>query len=52
MANVLVMKSGRPAFTWGSAGLIKPGEARARYLDAITTADNGDIQPLLEFARM
>ena len=52
MADVLVMKSGRTAFTWGSADLIKPGEARARYLDAITTADDGDIQPLLEFARM
>ena len=52
MADVLVMKSGRPAFTWGSADLVKPGEARARYLDAITTADAGEIQPLLKFARL
>ncbi len=52
MADVLVMKSGRTAFTWGSADLIKPGEARARYLDAITTADAGEIQPLLKFARL
>jgi hypothetical protein len=27
------------------------GEARARYLDAQRAADNGDIQPLLKFAR-
>ncbi len=52
MADVLVMKSGRPAFTWGSADLVKPGEARARYLDAITTADAGEIRPLLKFARL
>lgn len=51
MADVLVIKLGRPAFTWGSTDLVKQGEARARYLDAIRAADNGDIQPLLEFAR-
>jgi Fic-DOC domain mobile mystery protein B len=51
MADVLVMKLGHPAFTWGSIDLVKPGEARARYLDAIRAADNGDVQPLLEFAR-
>ena len=51
MAEVLVMKLGRPALTWGSTDLIKQGESRARYLDVIRTADNGDIQPMLEFAR-
>jgi Fic-DOC domain mobile mystery protein B len=52
MADVLVMKLGRPAFTWGSSDLVKPGEARARYLEAIRAADGGDIPPLLEFARL
>jgi Fic-DOC domain mobile mystery protein B len=51
MADVLAMKLGRPVFTWGSTDLIKQAGSRARYLDAIRTADNGDIQPLLEFAR-
>jgi len=51
IADVLVIKLGRPAFTWGSTEHIKPGEARRRYLDAIRAADNGDVQPLLEFAR-
>jgi Fic-DOC domain mobile mystery protein B len=51
MAEVLVMKLGRAAFTWGPTDLIKQGESRARYLDAMRAADNGDIQPLLEFAR-
>ncbi len=51
IADVLAMKLGRPEFTWGSANLVKEGEARNQYLEAIRTADNGDIQPLLEFAR-
>jgi|SRR5579863_1410443 len=52
MADMLVMKLGRPAFTWGSSDLIKPGEARARYLEVIHTADGGDLRPLIEFARL
>jgi Fic-DOC domain mobile mystery protein B len=51
VADVLAMKLGRPIFTWGSANLIKEGEARTKYLEAIKAADNGDIQPLLKFAR-
>ena len=51
MADVLVMKLGRSAFTWGSGDLVKPGEARARYLAAIREADHGDIDALLKFAR-
>lgn len=51
IADLLVMKLGRPIFTWGSTSLVKPGEARARYLEAIRAADNGDIRPLLAFVR-
>jgi Fic-DOC domain mobile mystery protein B len=51
IADVLVTRLGRSAFTWGSANLVKEGEARKRYLEAIRAADNGDIQPLLTFAR-
>lgn len=52
MADVLLKKLGRPVFTWGGGDLVKPGEARARYLEAVRTADDGDIPPLLEFARL
>jgi hypothetical protein len=60
------MKLGRPAFTWGLANLglanlrlanlrlanlVQEGEARNRYLAAIRAADDGDILPLLHFAR-
>ena len=51
MADTLVMKLGRPAFSWGSAK-VKEGEARAKYLEAIRAADQGDIQPLLKFSRL
>jgi Fic-DOC domain mobile mystery protein B len=51
IADVLVMKLGNPALTWGSANLVDEGASRTRYLEAIRTADDGEIQPLLQFAR-
>jgi Fic-DOC domain mobile mystery protein B len=51
IADVIAMRLGRPAFTWGSANLVREGEARRIYLEAIRAADNDDIQLLLKFAR-
>ena len=51
IADVLVMKLGHSAFTWGAANLVREGQARTSYLSAIRAADNGDLQLLLEFAR-
>ena len=51
VADIFALKLGRPAFTWGSTNLVKEGEARTTYLEAIRAADDGDIQPLLNFAR-
>jgi Fic-DOC domain mobile mystery protein B len=51
IADIIAMKLGRSAFTWGSANLVKEGEARTTYLETIRAADDGDIQPLLNFAR-
>jgi Fic-DOC domain mobile mystery protein B len=51
IVDIIAMKLGRPAFTWGSVNLVKEGEARTTYLEAIRAADDGDIQPLLNFAR-
>lgn len=51
IADLLVMKAGRSAFSWGYANLVKRGEAREKYLETIQAADDGDIQPLLKFAR-
>jgi Fic-DOC domain mobile mystery protein B len=52
IADVLTIKFGRPTFSWGFASLVEPGAARKRYLEAIRAADNGDIRPILEFARL
>lgn len=51
IADVLAVRLGRPAFTWGGLSMAKLGEAREKYLQAMNTADTGDIFPLLEFAR-
>ena len=51
IADVLAVKLGRPVFSWGRLSLIKPAEARERYLQALRTADAGDVVALIEFAR-
>lgn len=51
MADVLAQRLDRPVFTWGSAELVRAGDFRARYIDALRAADGNDIQPLLWFAR-
>jgi len=40
-----------PVYSWGSSGLVRPGEARKKYLIAVKTADGGDIKLLIRFAR-
>lgn len=50
-ADLLAERMGLPRFTWGSANLTRPEEARARYVAALRAADAHDIAPLIEFAR-
>lgn len=52
IADVLVMRLGRPAFSWGSKELVKQSDARDEYLKYQKLADyGGDIRPLLAFSR-
>jgi len=51
MADVVLRRLGRPAFTWGSADIGKAGDFRRRYIDALRTADKHELRPLLAFAR-
>ena len=52
-ADVLINNGfGLPYFTWGSLNLVKPGEARNKYLMALRSADNHDYKPLIRFARL
>jgi Fic-DOC domain mobile mystery protein B len=41
----------KSVFSWGSNDLVKQGEVRKRYINAIQEADKGNIVLLLEFAR-
>ncbi len=38
-------------FSWGALNLTKPGESRKLYLEAIHAADQGNMEPLIVFAR-
>jgi hypothetical protein len=51
MADVIVRKQGRPVFTWGGADIVRAGDFRRSYIDALRAADKNDIRPLLAFAR-
>ncbi|MHC1706898.1 MAG: mobile mystery protein B [Bacteroidales bacterium] len=42
----------KPVFTWGGTNLSKKSDIRKQYLNAIYEADKGNIQPLIDFARM
>ena len=51
LADVLARTQGRPVFTWGGREIAKAGDFRQSYIDALRAADQGDITPLLAFAR-
>ncbi len=51
MADLLIMRLGRPRFSWGRDGLREAGAARAHYIEALHAADNHEIGALLAFAR-
>lgn len=52
MADIIIEKIFKlPVFSWGAANLSNEGDARAKYLKAVKTADKGDYLPLLAFAR-
>ena len=51
MGDLVVVRLGRDAFTWGRQNLTDVSETRTRYIAALRAADNHDIEPLLKFAR-
>ena len=51
-ADILINKGlKKDIFTWGAKNITEQGESRNKYLNAIYEADNGNIKPLLDFAR-
>jgi Fic-DOC domain mobile mystery protein B len=51
IADLLVMRLGRPRFSWGRASLRDAGTARRCYITSLQAADNYDLASLLLFAR-
>jgi Fic-DOC domain mobile mystery protein B len=50
-ADIIAVKWGGKPFTWGSGNIVSIGTARENYIKALQSADKGDVQPLLLFAR-
>ena len=52
MADALIMSLGGERFSWGGNMPLAPsGATRKNYLSALRAADNGDLAPLIQFAR-
>lgn len=50
-ADLLARQLRRPCFSWGSANLVEPEQARQEYLAALLEVDEHNIERLLTFAR-
>ena len=46
--DLLLMQRGRPVIDWGGGKLDRSGELRTAYLEALWSADEGNLKPLLE----
>jgi Fic-DOC domain mobile mystery protein B len=52
MADILISSVyNEPVFSWGNSDLSKNSDIRNEYLQAIYSADKGDIQSLITFSR-
>jgi Fic-DOC domain mobile mystery protein B len=51
LADVLIVNLGGTRFSWGRRDIVAVGSARKTYLDALRSADGGNLRLLLEFAR-
>lgn len=51
IADVLAVKLGRAAFSWGGKDIVPTGSTRKTYIGALHAADNGDLNPLMKFCR-
>lgn len=52
MADI-IMESifSREIFSWHQSNMVKADQTRKKYISSLRKADNGDIKPLIEFAR-
>ena len=52
MADIIIESIfGKDVFSWHQSNMVKANEIRKAYIDALKKADNGNIEPLIEFAK-
>ena len=52
MAEIIIESIfGKDIFSWHQSNMVKANEIRKAYIDALQKADNGNIEPLIEFAK-
>lgn len=52
MADIIIESIfGKDIFSWHQSNMVKANEIRKAYIDALKKADNGNIEPLIEFAK-
>jgi Fic-DOC domain mobile mystery protein B len=50
-ADALCMALGQDPFSWGQGSIGEASQTRSAYLQALRKADDGDLEPLVRFAR-
>jgi len=51
LVDLIAQQSGLEPFSWGGASLTETSDLRSAYIDALRSADKGDLGPLMAFAR-
>ena len=52
MADIIIESIfGKDIFSWHKSNMVKENEARKNYIKALKEADNGNVNPLIEFAQ-
>ena len=52
MADIIIESIfGKEIFSWHTSNMVKADETRKAYITALKDADNGNINPLIEFAK-
>ena len=51
MADVLAQRQGRPVFTWGGADIVRAGDFRGSYIEALQYCGSRQYGALIVFAR-
>ena len=52
MADIIIeFVFGKEIFTWHQSNMVKADETRKKYIETLKEADNGNIEPLIEFAK-